>query len=100
MSVPRTGPAADDSRVLISPKGTAGTRPIRVLRRQAGISQQRLAELAKCSVAMVQLLEGGYEPAESRVLERIASVLNDSDPVTTPGRVSQLRGSTPDDGRA
>jgi len=67
---------------------TAETRPIRALRQHAGFSQQRLAELAQCSVAMVQLLEGGYKPAESRVLERIGAVLNDDDPVTTPGRVT------------
>ena len=70
------------------PNRTPEPRQLRALRRHAGFSQQRLAELAQCSVAMVQLLEGGYEPAESRVLERIAVVLNDDDPVTTPGRVT------------
>ena len=48
---------------------------IRERRAALGISQQRLAELANCSLSMVRVLESGYEPESSRVLERIASVL-------------------------
>jgi len=48
---------------------------IRERRAALGISQQRLAELASCSLSMVRVLESGYEPESSRVRERIASVL-------------------------
>ncbi len=44
----------------------------------AGLSQQRLAELARCSLNMVRLLEAGYEPTSSRVAPRVAKVLERS----------------------
>jgi len=52
---------------------------IRERRAALGISQQRLAELANCSLSMVRVLESGYEPESSRVLERIASVLTNDE---------------------
>ncbi|MGI8597503.1 MAG: helix-turn-helix transcriptional regulator [Thermoleophilaceae bacterium] len=57
-------------------EATAGTGPFRARRVAAGLSQQRLAELAGCSVAMVRVLEGGYKPSYSDVLGRIARVLD------------------------
>lgn len=53
---------------------------IRARRLAAGFSQQRLAERARCSVGYVRLLESGYTPGESEVLERIARALNDVEP--------------------
>jgi transcriptional regulator with XRE-family HTH domain len=56
------------------------------MRRAAGLSQQRLAELADCSLAAVALFERGYQPDTSAVLPRILAVLNDERPeATTPG---------------
>lgn len=45
-------------------------------RKAAGLSQQRLAELAGCSLTFVRVLEAGYEPATSAVLPRILAVLD------------------------
>jgi transcriptional regulator with XRE-family HTH domain len=47
-------------------------------RKAAGLSQQRLAELAGCSLTFVRVLEAGYEPATSAVLPRILAVLDGS----------------------
>ncbi len=49
---------------------------LRELRRAAGFSQQRVAELAECSINMVGLFERGYAPASSQVLGRVTAVLN------------------------
>jgi transcriptional regulator with XRE-family HTH domain len=73
-------------------EGTDGPRLIRAQRRAAGLSQQRLAELAECSVAMVRVLEGGYKPAESRVLGRIADVFNEKRPAAKPGASTSSTG--------
>lgn len=48
-------------------------------RRARGLSQERLAQLAGCSTSMVRLLEAGYEPRSSGVLDRIAHVLETSE---------------------
>jgi predicted transcriptional regulator len=48
---------------------------LRARRNAVGLTQQRLAELARCSLAHLQLLERGYEPSRSRVRERIFAVL-------------------------
>jgi transcriptional regulator with XRE-family HTH domain len=49
---------------------------LRAARRALGLSQQRVAELARCSVSYVRLLESGYQPeGGSDVLRRIAAVL-------------------------
>lgn len=59
---------------------------LRAARKAAGFSQQRVAEMAGCSVSYVRMLESGYQPEhESGVLIRIADVLNDKSPVSTPG---------------
>jgi hypothetical protein len=47
------------------------------MRRGAGLSQQRVAELAHCSLAAVALFEKGYRPAESSVLPRIIAAIHD-----------------------
>jgi transcriptional regulator with XRE-family HTH domain len=48
---------------------------IRQVRRAAGISQEALAQCAGCSLSMVRLLESGYRPDASNVLDRVLSVL-------------------------
>ncbi|MGH2875670.1 MAG: helix-turn-helix domain-containing protein [Solirubrobacteraceae bacterium] len=50
---------------------------LRERRHAAGLTQQRLAELAGASRSMVRMLEGGYvPPRRSRVLERVEQVLD------------------------
>ncbi len=56
---------------------------IRDRRRARGITQQRLAELAGCSLSMVRVLESGLQPAVSPTLARVDAVL---------GAVDQERG--------
>lgn len=41
----------------------------------AGLSQQTLAEMVRCSISMIRLLESGYRPEHSEVFTRIAAVL-------------------------
>lgn len=56
---------------------------IREQRRAAGLSQDRLARLAGCSVAMMIAIERGYIPRRSRVLpeiERVLATLNEQRP--------------------
>jgi transcriptional regulator with XRE-family HTH domain len=49
---------------------------LKTLRQTAGLSQQRVAELAKCSVGYVRLLEAGYRPTvNTEVVGRITAVL-------------------------
>jgi transcriptional regulator with XRE-family HTH domain len=48
---------------------------LRTQRRAAGLSQQKVAELAHCSLATVALFERGYRPTRSAVLPRIVQVL-------------------------
>ena len=43
---------------------------------------------------MIRLLESGYEPESSAVLDRITAVLNDDDPATT----GSLANTTPANG--
>jgi DNA-binding transcriptional regulator YiaG len=62
----------------MSVNGSAESRRIREMRRTAGLSQQRIAELADCSVSMVRLLESGWRPeSHSAVLDRIYSILHE-----------------------
>ena len=46
---------------------------LRAARKAAGLSQQRVAELAGCSVSYVRVLEAGYTPGGSTVLQRITA---------------------------
>ena len=49
---------------------------LRERRLALGLTQQRLAELAGCSLAQLQLLERGYAPRRSAVMLRIAAALD------------------------
>ena len=67
---------------------------IRALRRSAGLSQQRVAELAGCSLAAVALFERGYSPDTSVVLPRIIAALReDAGRDTEPLRTNAEPGS-------
>lgn len=50
---------------------------VREQRLAAGLTQEKLARAADCSLAYVQTIEGGYapDPAASPVFRRIAQVL-------------------------
>jgi transcriptional regulator with XRE-family HTH domain len=48
---------------------------LRERRVAAGLSQQRLAELAGVSFHMVTLLDNGYQPARSRVRAKVLAAL-------------------------
>ncbi len=66
---------------------TQATDDLRALRRAAGLSQQELAERARCSFSSVRLMESGYRPSGGRsaVLERVLAVLlNDVRPGVGP----------------
>ncbi len=56
---------------------------LRVARREAGLSQQALAERAHCSLSMVRLFERGYEPESGEVLDRVLAVLSPDADATT-----------------
>jgi transcriptional regulator with XRE-family HTH domain len=49
---------------------------IKALREAQGLSQQQLAATADCSLSMVRLLETGYRPEPSFVLDRVLKALN------------------------
>jgi predicted transcriptional regulator len=50
---------------------------LRERREKAGLTQQRLADLARASRSMIRLLEAGYAPARSDVRERIDRLLTE-----------------------
>lgn len=65
---------------------TLATAPdLKALRRAAGLSQQRVAERAGCSLSMIRILESGYVPEHSDVLPRVLAAL--IDPSTTEAPV-------------
>ena len=71
---------------MVNANATAQGGGLRAARLAAGLSQQRVAELAKCSVGYVRVLESGYMPAsDSDVVARIAAVLHDSRVNNEPG---------------
>ena len=49
---------------------------LRALRERAGVSRQRLGELAGCSYSTITVFERGYRPDRSPTLARIVSVLH------------------------
>jgi len=53
---------------------------LKALRHKNGWSQQTVAERAPCSLSMYQLLEGGYSPANSQVLQRVIVALTHVEP--------------------
>jgi transcriptional regulator with XRE-family HTH domain len=61
-------------------KANAGNSGLGEQRRAVGISQQELARRAGCSISIVGLLERGYRPSQSDVLERVLAVLNANEP--------------------
>jgi transcriptional regulator with XRE-family HTH domain len=61
---------------MASVNATDRSGGLREQRRAAGLSQQRVAELAGCSLTFVRVLEAGYEPVTSNVLPRIEAVLD------------------------
>ena len=73
--------------MTISANATAPSGDLlKTARKAAGLSQQRVAELAGCSVSYVRVLEAGYRPEnDSDVLSRITGVLNDESPAGEPG---------------
>jgi len=70
---------------------------LRTLRNAAGLSQQRVAERADCSLAAVALYERGYRPSTSTVLPRILAVLNEEGAASanaTPSQTSAGHGES------
>ncbi len=63
------------SAIFLHMSTNASSVGVREQRLARGLSQQRVAELAGCSLNMVRLLEAGYQPTSSRVAPRIAEVL-------------------------
>ena len=49
---------------------------LRERRARAGITRQTLAELANCSVSVLQLMETGYQPKRSEVRDRVERILD------------------------
>lgn len=71
--------------MAINDSATGGA--IRDRRKAQGLSQEALAREANCSLSMLRLLEGGYRPGESDVLERLEMILtNDVRPDGESGR--------------
>ena len=62
-------------------------------RHELGLTQQDVAVRAGCSVSYVRLLESGYLPEASEVLDRIGSVLGPAhdDAPADNGRVGKER---------
>ena len=65
---------------------------LRGRREAAGLSQLDVARRAPCSPAMVGLLERGYKPHRSAVLDRIQRVLNDEAPAGNGRQVTTSAG--------
>src|SRR4051812_36784917 len=73
-----------------------GTERARELRHAAGISQERLAQLAGCSTSTVRLVERGWQPSPG-MRERIAGALKHA--ASSPSkRTTRQRGATPGPG--
>jgi predicted transcriptional regulator len=47
------------------------------------LTQQQLAHEARCSIAMLRLLEGGFTPSHSEVAARVDAVLKDHEPAAS-----------------
>lgn len=55
---------------------TGTAQKLRDRRKAAGLSQERLAQLADCSTSTVRLIEKGWQ-ASDEMLDRLQTVLND-----------------------
>jgi transcriptional regulator with XRE-family HTH domain len=67
---------------------------MRERRKAARLTQQRVAGLAGCSIAMVRLLEGGYSQENSDVAARIDAVLKEAKVEASPEQPARSRQST------
>ena len=84
------------------------SRPGGLIRRRriaAGLSQQRVAEDAGCSLSYVRLIEAGMTPTRSAVLPRIEAALlahedDHAADAALPNHAAQLTKSTNDDAPA
>lgn len=72
------GPTIFAMPAISANDSTARIGSLRELRREAGFSQQVVAERAGCSIASVRLFERGFAPDRSEVLIRILNVLAES----------------------
>jgi transcriptional regulator with XRE-family HTH domain len=62
----------------MSTNDTAPPGSLRAARAEAGLTRQRLAQLAGCSESYLQLLEGGFNPGDSEVRPRVEEVLREA----------------------
>ncbi|MGO8906627.1 MAG: helix-turn-helix domain-containing protein [Solirubrobacteraceae bacterium] len=56
---------------------TSTTGDIRERRMAAGLSRQKLAQYADCSISYVQMIEAGLRPSRSDVLPRLEAALSE-----------------------
>jgi transcriptional regulator with XRE-family HTH domain len=77
---------------------TAIPGELRRMRKARGLSQQRLAAIAGCSLSYVRLLESGYAPASGEVLDRVLGALQDGEG-RAPGPASRNHVPSTADGR-
>ena len=57
--------------------GVSTATDLRERRERLGLSQRRLASFAGCSISTLRLVEHGWRPAQSDVVERIERVLTE-----------------------
>jgi DNA-binding XRE family transcriptional regulator len=72
----------EDAPTMVNGNDGSGAHApgLRAQRKAAKLSQERLAALAGCSTSMVKLLERGYDPERSDVLQRVLAILKSEDP--------------------
>jgi transcriptional regulator with XRE-family HTH domain len=68
---------------------------LREQRKAARLSQQRLAEIAGCSISSVRLLENGYQPARGDVLNRVLAALAQSHDMKRPAATPSASTTSP-----
>jgi transcriptional regulator with XRE-family HTH domain len=91
-------PSLSADTVAMTAKPSAGLGSLRAQRRDAGLSQQQLAQLAGCSLSYVALLEKGYRPGDSTVLPGIVAILNGETPEASGApRKSAVEGGRDED---
>lgn len=77
----------------VNGRSTAGS--LRTARKELGLSQEALARLANCSKDYVRLLESGYCPEKSAVLDRLLLALQKSDDPADNGAGAKTGAETP-----
>jgi transcriptional regulator with XRE-family HTH domain len=60
---------------------TEDTIDLRAQRRGAGLSQEAVARAVGCSTGSIRLLESGYRPATSPLLERLVAYWRERSPL-------------------